>query len=146
MTKRFWSLCLAALLMTGPALAQTHEEVSARIEALQGDAAGFAEAFDLLTEAMRYGDPVTVAQLAEYPLTVRANGEEYELIEARDLVDNYDRLVMADTQAIVASQDFAELFVNAEGVMFGNGEVWMASVCDDNACSRTHWAIIAINN
>ena len=93
MTKRFWSLCLAALLMTGPAFAQSHEEVSARIEALQGDPAGFAEAFDLLTEAMRFGDPVTVAQLAEYPLTVRANGEEYELIEARDLVDNYDRLV-----------------------------------------------------
>ncbi|MEO9789280.1 MAG: hypothetical protein ABJF67_16950 [Aurantimonas coralicida] len=146
MTKRFWSLCLAALLTTAPAFAQSHEEVSARIEVLQGDAAGFAEAFDLLTEAMRYGDPVTVAQLGEYPLTVRANGEEYELIEAQDLIDNYDRLVMADTQAIVADQRFADLFVNAEGVMFGNGEIWMASVCDDNACSRTHWAIIAINN
>ncbi|MEF2552933.1 hypothetical protein VQ042_16450 [Aurantimonas sp. A2-1-M11] len=146
MTKLFLPLLMAGVLLATPLAAQSREEVNERIEALQGDPQGFAEAFDLLTEAMRYGDPVTVSQLADYPLTVRANGEEYELLEAQDLVDNYDRLVMADTQQMVADQEFDELFVNAQGVMFADGALWMASICDDDACSGTHWGIIAINN
>ena len=129
-----------------PACAASEEEVFARIESLHGDAEGFGEAFGLLQQAMMFGDPVTVADLAAYPLQVAANGEVYDVLAPEDLVDNYDSLVSAETQDIVANQDYDDLFVNSDGVMFGTGELWMALVCTDDSCSESHWRIITINN
>ena len=144
-------LALMALMLTAatmPALAAppSPEAVTARIESLQGDAAGFANAFDRLTEAMREDDASGVADLAEYPLTVQANGETYDVLEPRDLVDNFDRLVAPQTRNAIADQDYSALFVNSDGVSFANDALWMALICDDDACSTSHWGIVAINN
>ena len=141
-------LCLAAVLAlaASPAAVATEEEVYGQIEALHGDADAFGEAFGLLQDAMMFGDPVTVADLGAYPLTVAANGEVYDVLAPQDLVDNYDALLMPETQDLIANQDYADLFVNDEGVMFGEGELWMALVCEDKACAQASWRIIAINN
>ncbi|OJF91989.1 hypothetical protein [Pararhizobium antarcticum] len=133
-------------LSTAPAFAQSSEEVSARIEQLHGDAPGFDEAFKLVTEAMKFGDPVTISDLGNYPLTVNANGETYDILAAKDLLDNYDTLVMQETQTAVSEQRFGDLIVNSDGVGFANGALWMAGICDTDDCSKTHWAIISINN
>ncbi|HEX2257020.1 MAG TPA: hypothetical protein VHG92_10055 [Afifellaceae bacterium] len=87
----FWAI--VAVLALPQAAAQSDADVEAQIEALHGDSGGFNEALQLLQEAMRFGDPVTVAQLAAYPLTVEANGEVYDVLEEQDLVDNFDFLV-----------------------------------------------------
>lgn len=139
-------LSLALALAAAVPAAASEEEVYERIETLHGDAAGFGEAFSLLQEAMMFGDPVTVADLGAYPLTVGANGEVYDVLAPQDLTDNYDSLISPDTQDLIANQDYDDLFVNGDGVMFGNGELWMALVCQDNACSQADWRIIAINN
>ncbi len=89
---------------------------------------------------------VAVAKLGSYPLTVRANGEVYDVPEAQDLIDNLDSLVMPDTQTLVAEQEIGDLMVNSDGVMVGAGEVWLSAVCADNACNSVRWRIIAINN
>ncbi len=139
-------LLTCAFLAAPPAMAQSAEDVLGQIESLHGDARGFGAAFDRLQQAMADGDAAAVAKLGSYPLTVRANGEVYDVLEAQDLIDNFDSLVMPDTQALVAGQNLADLFVNSEGVMFGAGEVWLSAVCDDNACNSARWRIIAINN
>ena len=46
----------------------------------------------------------------------------------------------------VTGQTYENLFVNAEGVMFGNGQVWMGGVCTDDACSDFEVRIIAIQS
>jgi hypothetical protein len=140
-------LVLAAALafVAVPAIAQ-EEAVMERIESIHGDSVGFGEAFGLMQDAFLFGDPTTIADLAFYPLTVSANGEVYDLIEAQDLVDNFDTLVTSETQEALASQDFADLIVTSEGVGFANGALWMTNVCLDDACSETAWGIIAINN
>lgn len=139
-------IALGLAAVATQASAQTEAEVAERIEALHGDSDGFTEALDLLQEAMRYGDPVTVAQLASYPLTVEANGEVYDILEEQDLVDNFDALVTFETQNKVAEQEYGDLLVNSDGVMLGDGEVWMALVCEDDACQTASWAIISIRN
>ena len=95
---------------------------------------------------MRSGDAETVAGLAEYPLTVKANGETYDVENAEDFVENFDDLVTPETRRAVGHQQYQDLFVNSDGVMLANGAVWIGAVCDDNACEESHWAIIAINN
>ncbi|TCL93910.1 hypothetical protein C8J38_102338 [Rhizobium sp. PP-WC-2G-219] len=136
----------AALLSAHPGFAQSTSEARERIEALHGNSEGFADSFKLLTEAMRFGDPVTVANLGAYPLTVNANGESYDIQSEDDMVENYEKLVMQETQNSVAEQTYGDLIVNSDGVGFANGALWMTAICDTDDCSVSHWAITSINN
>ena len=139
------AMLLAAAPFTGRAAAQD-SEVYDRIEELHGDAAGFDRPLRQLVLAMRSGDAETIAGLAEYPLSVKANGETYDVESAEDFVENFDDLVTPETRRAVGRQQYQDLFVSSEGVMLANGAVWMGAVCDDNSCDESHWAIIAINN
>lgn len=142
----FAALLAAANAIALPAAAQSTDEVHSRIEALHGDADGFDKTFEQLTQPMGSGDAETVARLGSYPLRVEANSEVYDVLEAQDLVENFDRLVMSETQARVANQDYADLFVNSDGVMFADGALWMTLICEDDSCASSSWAITAINN
>lgn len=137
---------LALSLLATPAFAQSEEDVMAQIETLHGQSEQFGEAFGLLQDAFLFGDPGSFADLAFYPLTVRANGEEYDILEPQDLVDNIDTLLTPETIAGLSGQDFADLIVTSEGVGFANGAVWMSLVCADDSCSSADWGIISINN
>jgi hypothetical protein len=139
------ALPVLAAALTLPAMAQ-EEAIMAEIENLHGDSVAFGEAFGLLQDAFLFGDPVTIADLAFYPLTVEANGELYDILEPQDLVDNFDYLLTTETQAALGSQDFADLIVTSDGVGFANGALWMANVCLDDGCSETAWGIIRITN
>ena len=129
-----------------PAFAQSEEDIMAQIENIHGDSAGFGEAFGLLQDAFLFGDPVTIADLGAYPLTINANGEVYDILEPQDLVDNFSTLLTQETIDGLSSQDFDDLIVTSEGVGFANGALWMSNICHDDACSETSWAIISINN
>lgn len=137
---------LGLALLATPAFAQSEEDVLDRIETLHGQSVEFGEAFALLQDAFLFGDPAAFADLAFYPLEVTANGELYDVLEPQDLVDNFDALLTAETQASLASQDFDALIVTSDGVGFADGAVWMSLVCLDDACSEAEWGIIAINN
>ncbi|OAV52303.1 hypothetical protein A6U98_26200 [Rhizobium sp. WYCCWR10014] len=136
----------AILLGDSSALAQSDSDVYNRIEELHGDAAGFDRPLRQLVKAMRSDEAETIAGLGEYPLTVKANNETYDVKNAEDFIDNFDDLVTPQTRRAVGRQQYKDLFVNSDGVMLAGGAVWMGAVCDDNACEASHWAIIAINN
>lgn len=140
------SAVLALSLLATPAFAQSEEDVMAQIENLHGQSEQFGEAFGLLQDAFLFGDPGSLADLAFYPLTVRANGEEYDILEPQDLVDNIDTLLTQETIEALSSQDFSDLIVTSEGVGFGNGALWMSLVCADDTCADASWGIISINN
>jgi hypothetical protein len=145
-SSRALALVAALATISSPARAQSEGEVYSRIEQLHGNAEAFTGPFDNLTQAMRDGDAETIADLAEYPLTVNANGEVYDIQNAQDFIDNFDALVMEETRSAVAQQRYDDLFVNSDGVMLANGAVWMGAICDDDDCAISHWAITAINN
>ncbi|MBA5802910.1 hypothetical protein [Rhizobium changzhiense] len=140
-------LLLGAILLGGSsALAQSDSDVYNRIEELHGDAAGFDRPLRQLVKAMRSGDAETIAGLAEYPLTVKANGETYDVENAEDFINNFDDLVTPETRSAFGRQQYEDLFVNSDGVMLAGGAIWMGAICEDNACEASHWAITAINN
>lgn len=144
-------LCVTLLLALGitahaPAAAQTRAEVIERIEMLHGEAEAFVHAFEIVTNGFRDGAIDAIVLFADYPLTVEANGELYDIFTPQDLMDNFDRLLMPETQTGIARQEFSKLFVNSDGVMFLDGALWMALVCLDDACTESDWSIIAINN
>ena len=115
--------------------AQSEEDVYNRIEALHGNAGDLAEPLLTLVEAMGNGDAASVAGLASYPLRVDANGESYDILNADDLIENFDALVTQETRDAVARQRYERLFVNSDGVMLADGAVWMGNICDTDDCS-----------
>lgn len=145
---RLPSILVVSLLIASqsPALADPASDVYQRIEKLHGDASGLDAPLRSLVQAMRSGDAETIASLADYPLTVQANGETYDVQNEQDFIDNFDDLVAPETRRAVGRQQYGDLFVNSEGVMLANGAVWMAAVCEDDDCENSHWAITAINN
>lgn len=136
----------AVIALAGPVFAQSEDEVMTRIENLHGKSVEFGEAFGQLQDAFLFDNPTSIADLGIYPMTVRANGETYDILAAQDLVDNFDNLLTEDTLAALASQDFADLIVTSDGVGFANGALWMSLVCLDDSCSDSNWGIVSINN
>lgn len=133
-----------ALSVDSAAMAQTVEETNARLDQVFGEHESFGDVFDILFRAVEAGDAATVASLAKYPLRVATNGEEYEIDGEQTFVDNYDTIITPAIRDVIVSQDFALLFVNQDGVMYDDGDVWVTPVCLDDQCVRYRWLITAI--
>lgn len=131
--------------MLAPAAAQSVEEVDARIEMLHGGAENFAVAFEVLQERVAAGDAETVAALVSYPLTVSINGQRIVIDGEAEFVERYEDLMTPSIAEVIAAQDYADLFVNQDGVMLGDGEVWLRAFCTDRSCEVVYWLIEAIN-
>lgn len=141
------SLALAAMLLwPTPLLAQTDGDVIAQLEAVQGTSDPFVEAFQAIQEAVDAGESEVVAQWAAYPLRAVIDGEETEIEDEETFVYYYEQIVTEDIADVIVNQRFADLFVNADGVMFGSGEVWLAAICTDDDCLGSDVRIIAIQS
>ena len=66
--------------------------------------------------------------------------------DAAQFADYYEAIVTPEIAQAVENQSFNELFINSEGAMFGDGQVWMTEVCLDDACSNSEVKIITIQS
>lgn len=142
------SVLAAALLsvtMLTPSVAQSVETVDERIGMLHGGVDNFAVAFDVLQAHVAAGDAATVAALVSYPLTVSIDGERIVINGETEFTERYDDIITPRIAEIITTQDYADLFVNGDGVMFGDGEVWMQAFCTDATCEVIYWLVEAIN-
>jgi hypothetical protein len=85
----------------------------------------FSNFFTTLQTAAAKQDKVTIAKLINYPLRVNKAGKSRH-IKAEVGVENYFSKIFTDKvlQAIT-HQKYADLFCRDQGVMIGNGEVWI---------------------
>lgn len=111
------------------------------------NAAEFEKAFAVLQAAVAADDRSKVADHILYPL--RVNGWTDEIkgkgtvqFETKpELLANYDEIFTPRIKAAIIKQKTADLFVNWQGVMVGNGEAWV-SVSE----KKPHrYGIIAVN-
>jgi hypothetical protein len=137
---------LMLLLAATPVAAQSVDEVNERLDTLYGSHESFEAAFEVLQEAVAAGDAETVASLVWYPLDVTIDGEGYRLPDDGAFTERYEEIFTPELAETVTAQSYADLFVNDEGVMFGDGELWLSGSCLDARCERTVWLISAINN
>lgn len=138
----FVILALAAV----PAAAQTADEVNASMDNVLGNHTPFEEAFAAIQAAVAEDDAEAVAEWVAYPFNVTIDGEDYSLEGPEGFVGHYDGIVTEEVKAAVVEQKYEELFVNAEGVMFGNGQMWLNGICRDDACAEFEVRIITIQN
>jgi hypothetical protein len=137
------ALFAAALLAWVPAHAD-EASVNSAIDALLGDHVQYQAAIEAIIEAANSGDAETFASYFSYPITVPVDGEPQTIETANDFVANYDAIMTDAITGTLTGQDYGELFVNADGIMFGAGEVWINGICIDNACSTFDVRVVTL--
>ena len=137
---------VALALIAAPALAQTDEDVTAAINANFGDAAPFVEAFDAIQAAVEAGDAETFASWISYPFRVTVDGEAYVFEGEDGVIDHYESMMTDEIKTAILDQQYKNLFVNAEGVMFGDGQLWLSAICQNEPCDIFDVRIITVQS
>src|SRR5262245_37156965 len=140
------ALILAAFLLATPATAQTVEDVNGSIEIVLGDHTRFEDAFAALQTGVTDEDYEAVAALVSYPITVRSASEDLIVETPEAFVEHYDAIMTEEIIDAIVRQSYETLFVNGEGIMFGDGQVWMSGVCADDACENWTVKVITIQS
>ena len=80
-------------------------------------------------QAMTADDHAAIAAMVKYPLTVYSSaGRPATYRNAAALSANYTRVFTPEVKAAVAAAKPDDLFVRDQGVMIGNGEIWMNEI------------------
>lgn len=133
---RSFHIALAfSLLLAGNATAQ-EQSVDQQIDDSLGDHTKFRPVIEELQKAVASHDAEAVSKLISYPLAVKTHGKAQSIKSAKSFIENYDAIVTANIAKTVTNQKYEELFVSYRGVMFGQGQVWVNSICHDNACKN----------
>ncbi|HEL4266494.1 hypothetical protein [Stenotrophomonas maltophilia] len=131
----------AASAPAAPAAEATTEDARARIETLLGDAAQYEKVFNAFKTAVVGGDRAAVVEEVRFPLNI-ANGRK--ITGPGEFQRNYEKIITPAVVKAVSEQDFGKVFVNQQGVMIGDGQVWLNGQCLDQACTRTEVKVITI--
>lgn len=136
----------AALLGATPVLAQTADDVNAQIESLLGSHEIFGTAIQAIQEALVNHEVEGIAGYIPFGEPIKVNGADVVIADEADLAVRFDELFNEKVVNAVTEQQYENLFVNQDGIMFGDGELWIGGICIDEACDDFFVNIIAINN
>lgn len=145
--RRLLPLALAALaLCAPPAFAQSEAEMDDQIDRVLGDHAAFHDALVALQSAVASEDAEAVAEYIPFDTPINIDGDEVTYSSPDEFVAAYADIVTPEVVDAIESQTYETLFVNQQGVMIGNGEVWLGGICRDEACSSFDVKITAIQS
>ncbi|MCL6262681.1 hypothetical protein [Craterilacuibacter sp. RT1T] len=96
-------------------------------------------------DALAHADTRRLARLSQWPLRVNVAQGKVRLLARSALRREFGRVFPPALIARVRAQDAHALFENADGVMFGDGELWAHGVCEDRACLRSRLLLFAVN-
>jgi len=106
----------------------------------------YATAVKTIKQAFGNHDLLTIGGYISYGDPIKVNGEDVTITDPDDLAAKFDTLFTPKVVKAVTSQAYETLMVNANGIMFGDGELWISGVCDDSACQNPFINIVAVNN
>ena len=136
----------AALLVATPVLAQTADDVNAQIDTVLGPHEIYRTAVETIQKALTEGNIDAIAGYIPFGEPIKVNGEDVVIADEADLNDQVETLFNDKVINAVTGQDYGSLFVNQDGIMFGEGELWLTGVCLDDSCEDVFVNISAINN
>ena len=136
----------AALLVATPVLAQTADDVNAQIDTVLGPHEIYQTAVETIQKALTEGNIDAIAGYIPFGEPIKVNGEDVVIADEADLNDQFETLFNDKVINAVTGQDYGSLLVNQDGIMFGDGELWLTGVCLDDTCADVFINISAINN
>ena len=126
-------LAIAAVFLLLPlaTFAQSATDVDKSIDANLGDHTQYQALLTSLQKSVAAHDAAAVAALVRYPITIKIKGHGTTIRTPQQFIASYDQIFTPAIAKAVTAQKYADLFVNYKGVMFGNGQVWLNSICQD---------------
>ena len=132
------------LLACGPAAAQPRKARNAC--ALIGyDAERVTVVLQALKEAANSMTPDPIEPYIEYPFTARSATGNIVIRSIKDLRRVFPRVFTERVRSAILAQNLDDAFSNYQGVMIGNGQVWIAEICRDRECRDKKYVIRTIN-
>jgi hypothetical protein len=84
-------------------------------------------------------------QVSSVPLLVLNNGKRLQ-VKSLPQLRKLGRLVFATKiRNAVLQCNFAALFLNNDGAMIGDGELWIKAACEDAKCTKTKFRVTTID-
>lgn len=130
------ALIAALFLLPLATFAQSAADVNKSIDANLGDHTQYQALFTSLQKGVATHDAAAVAALISYPITIKINGHAVIFRTPRQFIASYDQVFTPAITKAVTDQKYADLFVNAQGIMLGNGQIWLNGVCVDYQCRK----------
>ncbi len=90
-----------------------------------------------LQQAVAKHNPAAVAALVHYPIKVNPGKKPFTVKNEKEFIKDYDRIITPDIASAIYKQKYDNLFVNSEGAMIGDGEVWITGFCRDKTCKQS---------
>lgn len=137
---------LAMALVASPGMAQSEADTDAAIDNVLGDHTAYRAAFDAIQTAVADDDGAGLAEWVGYPIDVKLDGKELTIAGTAEFEEQYDSIVTDEIRAAIVDQQWQDLFANYQGVMFGDGQVWLNGICKDDKCAEFDVKIIAIQS
>ncbi|MBW7457186.1 hypothetical protein K0U00_24405, partial [Paenibacillus sepulcri] len=106
------------------------------------DPEAFEAIFDQIKSAVAGGDKDKVADYVLFPMRLNTAKANTIIKNKEDFINKYDAILTAPVKKALANQKIDSLFVNDQGVMVGNGEMWFGAT----AGSPQKYGIIAVNH
>lgn len=102
----------------------------------------FETTFNTIKNLVAKNKKSEVANHVSYPITVKINGKKVKISNKSQFVKNYNKIITPKVKKAFLNQNIGNSFVNYQGVMVGNGEVWLNQCKTQNG----NYGILAINN
>jgi hypothetical protein len=134
-------LLLAGALL--PPLATTQTEASSTvaldksIDLSVGDHIRVRNTLTQLQEGVAKHNPAAVAVLVHYPIKVNPGKKPFVVKSEKAFIKDYDAIITHDIADAIFKQKYENLFVNSQGAMIGDGEVWITAFCRDKTCKQS---------
>lgn len=144
MNKRIIILTLATLCVIGPTTSayatknvppennkttKRKVKVESRYEVAGiTNAKEFEKSFNSIKYLVKNNEKLKVASYVSYPLNVNKKDEKIKIKSKEEFIKNYDTIITEDVKKALLNQDVTKTFVNYQGVMVGDGQMWFTHI------------------
>jgi alpha-beta hydrolase superfamily lysophospholipase len=140
-------LLASALLPLPLAAAQAAPaDLNKSIDMLIGDHVKVQHLLADLQQSVASHNAAGVAALVHYPIKVNPGKKPFTVRSQKEFIKDYDHIITQDISEAILKQKYDALFVNSQGAMLGEGEVWITSICLDKGCKKSDIKIGTIQN
>src|SRR5271155_758282 len=128
---------LSPTLLAAQAVPSATAALDKSIDLSVGDHVKGQQILTQLQQAVAKRNAPAVAALVHYPIKVNPGKKPFTIKNEKAFIKDYDRIITADIQDAIFKQKYETLFVNSQGAMIGDGEVWITGFCRDKSCKQS---------
>lgn len=119
------------------------KETDERIDVLYGHHDAYHRFLKELQQYVSDKNQEKISELVAYPIKVKIKSVNKTIRDKKEFIENYEKILTPKILKVISDQKYENLFVNYEGIMIGNGEIWFSGVCKNTDCKEIK--ITAIN-